>query len=109
MKCDRHRKAKEIFLATCDLALDQRSSYLDRACAGEADLRLEVEALLDAGDDVGIHHPKRLGPPISPVSRLATSSVRMLPASSPRQKPSNCFSVARIGAPSSRASIGSAA
>ncbi len=45
MNVDRHRRAKEIFLAACDLPPDRRSSYLDEAC-GEADLRAEVRALL---------------------------------------------------------------
>jgi non-specific serine/threonine protein kinase/serine/threonine-protein kinase len=44
---DRHRRAKEVFLAACELPIDQRDSYLDEACAGDDDLRHEVDALLE--------------------------------------------------------------
>ncbi len=47
MSIDRHRRAKGIFLAACDLPLDRRALYLDEECAGDADLRREVEALLE--------------------------------------------------------------
>jgi len=44
---DRHRLAKEVFLAACELPIDDRASYLDRECAGDQDLRREVDALLE--------------------------------------------------------------
>ncbi len=47
MSIDRHRRAKEIFLAACELSVDRRAPYLDEECAGDADLRCEVEALLE--------------------------------------------------------------
>ncbi len=47
MKTNRHRRAKEVFLAACELPVDGRSSYLDEACAGDDDLRHEVDALLE--------------------------------------------------------------
>jgi serine/threonine protein kinase/tetratricopeptide (TPR) repeat protein len=47
MNTDRHRRAKEVFLAACELPADERAPYLDKACAGEADLRREVDALLE--------------------------------------------------------------
>ena len=47
MSIDRHRKAKEIFLASCELPVDRRASYLDEECAGDDELRHEVEALLE--------------------------------------------------------------
>ena len=59
---DRHRRAKEIFLAACDLPLDRRSSLLDQACAGEADLRREVEALLEL-DRPATEPPEEASPP----------------------------------------------
>jgi serine/threonine protein kinase/tetratricopeptide (TPR) repeat protein len=46
MNTDRHRRAKEVFLAACELPVDERTSYLDEMCAGDAGLRHEVEALL---------------------------------------------------------------
>jgi non-specific serine/threonine protein kinase/serine/threonine-protein kinase len=44
---DRHRRAKEVFLEACELPIDDRSSYLDQECAGDDDLRREVDALLE--------------------------------------------------------------
>ena len=47
MTIDRHRRAKEIFLAACELPVDSRTSHLDAECAGDSELRREVEALLE--------------------------------------------------------------
>ena len=47
MTVDRHRRAKEVFLAACELAVEERSPYVDEACAGDDDLRREVNALLE--------------------------------------------------------------
>jgi len=47
MNTDRHRKAKDVFLAACELPIDQLAPYLDEACAGDDDLRREVDALLE--------------------------------------------------------------
>src|SRR5665213_981351 len=44
-------RAKTLFLAASELAdAAQRAAYLDRECAGDADLRARVEALLRAND-----------------------------------------------------------
>src|SRR5262245_9121375 len=53
---DRPRSEKAIFLAA--LVMDQpgeRAAYLDQACAGNADLRAHVEALLAANKRFGSH------------------------------------------------------
>ena len=42
-----------IFAAALELPLDQRGAYLDQACAGDAALRRQVEALLRVHDDAG--------------------------------------------------------
>jgi len=47
MSIDRHRKAKEIFLASCELPVDRCASYLDEECEGDDELRREVEGLLE--------------------------------------------------------------
>ena len=47
MSIDRHRRAKEVFLAACELPVDDRSSFLDKECSGDDDLRREVDALLE--------------------------------------------------------------
>src|SRR5262245_9422793 len=44
-------RANEIFLAAADIASAQeRARYLDQACAGDAELRRDVEMLLSAGE-----------------------------------------------------------
>src|SRR5215469_12558014 len=44
-------RAKSLFLAASDLADPaERAAYLDRECAGDAELRARVEALLRAND-----------------------------------------------------------
>src|SRR6185436_6660482 len=46
------KTAKEIFLDAADLAEpSSRARYLNEACAGDADLRRHVEALLQAHDE----------------------------------------------------------
>ena len=47
MSIDRHRRAKEVFLEACELPIDERVPYLDETCAGDDDLRREVDALLE--------------------------------------------------------------
>ena len=42
-----------IFAAALELPADQRGAYLDQACAGDAALRRQVEALLRVHDDAG--------------------------------------------------------
>jgi hypothetical protein len=41
-----HARAKEIFLAASRHSIEQRSGYLDQACAADAELRAAVEQLL---------------------------------------------------------------
>jgi tetratricopeptide (TPR) repeat protein len=49
---DRWRRIEEVFTAALDLPPQQQEAYLQAACGGDADLRLEVESLLerDNGD-----------------------------------------------------------
>jgi serine/threonine protein kinase len=42
-----------VFAAALELPADQRGAYLDQACAGDAALRRQVEALLRVHDDAG--------------------------------------------------------
>jgi len=42
-----------VFAAALELPADQRGAYLDQACAGNASLRRQVEALLRVHDDSG--------------------------------------------------------
>jgi hypothetical protein len=45
------RRIEEVFLAAADLEDAQRGAYLDSACAGDPNIRAEVEALLVADAD----------------------------------------------------------
>ncbi len=49
----RWRTAKEIFSGACELPAAGRAAYLEKACAGEAALRAEVESLLAAHTAAG--------------------------------------------------------
>src|ERR1700733_3053473 len=42
-----------VFASALELPADQRGAYLDQACAGDAALRRQVEALLRVHDDAG--------------------------------------------------------
>src|ERR1700688_223320 len=60
---DRWRRVQELFEGAADLRPSQQAAYLDAACAGEAGLRQEVEALLrsDAAAGSFIEHAIRRG------------------------------------------------
>src|SRR5437763_205140 len=66
-------RANELFLKALELgSADERRKYLDDACAGDAALRAEAEALLEAGARAG----EFLEPPArSPVVTVDDSSV----------------------------------
>jgi WD40 repeat protein len=46
MSAGRHGRAKEVFLRACELEPSARDVWLDRACAGDAELRADVDELL---------------------------------------------------------------
>jgi non-specific serine/threonine protein kinase/serine/threonine-protein kinase len=48
---ERFARAREIFLAVCDLGPEDRRRHLDEACGENAELRREVEELLSFGDE----------------------------------------------------------
>src|SRR5688572_24211363 len=50
---DSPKNARDIFLAAVERSTDERAAFLDAACAGDAELRRRVEALLRAHDDTG--------------------------------------------------------
>ena len=47
MKVQSSLRVKTLFEQALDLPLEQRGAFLDAACAGEPDLRAEIESLLD--------------------------------------------------------------
>jgi serine/threonine-protein kinase len=46
-------KAKAIFDAAIEVASDQRKAFLDNACAGDKELRREIQALLASAEAAG--------------------------------------------------------
>ena len=46
MKPERHQRAMDIFQQACELEEGQRAAFLEKVCAGEPELRQEVESLL---------------------------------------------------------------
>src|SRR5437667_3381635 len=50
---DRPKNARDIFLAAVERPAAERAAFLDAACAGDAELRRRVEALLHAHDESG--------------------------------------------------------
>jgi serine/threonine protein kinase len=53
MTPDQERRLEELFDAACALSPEARAAFLDRACAGDAALRQEVESLLEANAAAG--------------------------------------------------------
>jgi TonB family protein len=60
---DRWRRVQELFEAAADLRPSQQAAYLATACAGDDDLRQEIEALLRSDAEAGsfIEHAIRRG------------------------------------------------
>lgn len=52
MSAERHRRVKELFLATCDLGAEERHVLLARECGADSDLRRAVEEMLAVDADV---------------------------------------------------------
>ncbi len=73
---DRDQRAQQLFLAVCDLSPEEREKAIDSECAGDAELRAEVESLLahydaptaaeqtvvDTRRDDAARPPRRIGP-----------------------------------------------
>ena len=53
MTPERWRQIDAVFQEALDLPAADRAAFLDRACAGDADLRREVELLLSADQRAG--------------------------------------------------------
>jgi hypothetical protein len=46
MSMERHAQIRRLFLAACELAENESGEFLDRSCAGDPNLREELESLL---------------------------------------------------------------
>lgn len=53
MTPQRFQRVSELYREALDLPADQRAAFLERVCAGDAELRQEVESLLDANAKAG--------------------------------------------------------
>jgi eukaryotic-like serine/threonine-protein kinase len=53
MDANRWKQIKEVYDCVLDLSGDDRESFLAKACAGDTDLRRELESLLAAHEDAG--------------------------------------------------------
>src|SRR5262245_55813417 len=53
MTPERWRQVEEIFQAALDLSPDERDRYVSRACAGDSDLKRDVQSLLVQHDSAG--------------------------------------------------------
>ena len=50
MSLQRYEQIDKIFQSAVELTEDHRAAFLDRACAGDAELRKEVDTLLAYGE-----------------------------------------------------------
>jgi len=77
-----------VFAAALELPADQRGAYLDQACAGDAALRLQVEALLRVHDDAGNFFDKLAAaqPPLAE-GAMPIASDHVRPSGLPAEKP----------------------
>ncbi len=59
MTSERWREIERIFHEALERPASERASFLEKACAGDADLRRQVESLIQSSDDAGsfIEHP----------------------------------------------------
>jgi hypothetical protein len=53
MKAERWQQIEHLFHAAVARGADGRAAFLDKACAGDATLRVEVEALLASHEEAG--------------------------------------------------------
>ena len=53
MAAERWQRAKDVFQAALDRAPEARAAFLAEACAGDDELRRDVESLLAAHDGAG--------------------------------------------------------
>ena len=51
MSRPRHRKISDLFIEACKLPGEERGKFLDEACAGDPELRVEVDSLLDHDEE----------------------------------------------------------
>ena len=60
MSPDQERRLEEIFSAARELPPRERTTFLDSACGGDAELRRQADSLLAAHEQCGILPERRL-------------------------------------------------
>jgi tetratricopeptide (TPR) repeat protein len=73
---DLAERAREIFLDAVDLPLREQRALLEERCGGDADLRGEVESLLDHHDVAAGRMPAAMARAVSPTAETAEPDVR---------------------------------
>jgi serine/threonine protein kinase/class 3 adenylate cyclase/tetratricopeptide (TPR) repeat protein len=91
---EKWRRVEELYDAALDLAVDERAAFLDQACAGDEELRREVESLLAwherAGDFI-------VAPALEVAARVITED-QSLPQSAAGQKVGHYRILSLLGA-----------
>src|SRR5450756_1609849 len=54
MSADRWVRVQDVFSTALDCEPASRGDFLDRCCAGDVELRLEVQSLLDSHESAGL-------------------------------------------------------
>jgi hypothetical protein len=101
MTPERWEQICQVLEKALELPPDERSPFLNRACASNPELRREVETLLASSDDVRSSFLQALPPPAtlaSPLSSNLTSASR--PAAFGIREPIETGTKDRISAPS---------
>lgn len=74
MTPQRHEQIKKVFLAASLLHESDRPAFLDEACAGDADLRAEIESLLKHHDPATLIEPPVGRIPVAPTQPAAQTA-----------------------------------
>ena len=71
----RWQRAKQIFSEAIEGAPENRSQILDRECGADAELRAEVESLIESYESAADLLEPRPAPPDSPTLKISTPHV----------------------------------
>ena len=86
MNKERWQQIEPIYFAALELGAAERRAYLEAACAGDADLRREVEALLRSEEEAGgfLEKPALAEPEFA--SLQGEEKTQLLPVPQPKQR-----------------------
>ena len=97
MNKERWQQIEPIYFAALELGAAERTAYLEAACAGDADLRREVEALLRSEEEAGgfLEKPALAEPEFA--SLQGEEKTQLLPMPQPKQRISQYKLLAPLG------------